>query len=129
MARKQPHKLEKTESADGTVVPIGDPVQLGEVADRLARQPVVAFDTEFLREKTYYPKLGLIQVADRERSWLLDPLALSVEDRLAETVSAWAMGRQAGQNEGRLTMLAGPALDEAAIAASLLLAATMQVTL
>ena len=80
MARKQTQKPEKTASAGGAIVPVGDSVQLSEVARRLAEQPIVAFDTEFIREKTYYPKLGLIQVADRERSWLIDPLLLSVED-------------------------------------------------
>ena len=80
MARKQAQEPEKTASAGGGVVPVGDPVQLSEVAGRLAKQPIVAFDTEFLREKTYYPKLGLIQVADREQRWLIDPLALSAEE-------------------------------------------------
>ena len=80
MARKQAQTPEKTASAGGEVVPVGDPAQLREVAGRLANQPIVAFDTEFLREKTYYPKLGLIQVADRERSWLIDPLLLSAEE-------------------------------------------------
>jgi len=80
MARKQTQKPEKTASAGGAIVPVGDSVQLSEVARRLAEQPIVAFDTEFIREKTYYPKLGLIQVADRERSWLIDPLLLSVDD-------------------------------------------------
>jgi ribonuclease D len=80
MARKQAPELEKTVSPDDAIVPIGDAVRLSEVAGRLAQQPIVAFDTEFIREKTYYPKLGLIQVADREQSWLIDPLLLSVED-------------------------------------------------
>ncbi|MEE9570301.1 MAG: ribonuclease D, partial [Gammaproteobacteria bacterium] len=29
----------------------------------IAAEPVLALDTEFVREKTYYPKLGLIQIA------------------------------------------------------------------
>ena len=41
---------------------------------------MIAFDTEFLWERTYSPRLGLIQVADSERSWLIDPLALSREE-------------------------------------------------
>ena len=80
MAPKQAQKPRKTASGDATVIAIQDAVQLSEVACQLAKQPIVAFDTEFLREKTYYPKLGLIQVADRERSWLVDPLSLSTED-------------------------------------------------
>ncbi len=54
--------------------------QVVEVASRLAAQPIVAFDTEFVREKTFFPQLGLIQVADQEEAWLIDPLALSVAD-------------------------------------------------
>ncbi len=51
--------------------------QLAKVAARLTKQDVIAFDTEFMREKTFYPQLSLIQVADREQSWVIDPLALS----------------------------------------------------
>ena len=53
--------------------------RLAEVAERLSRQDVIAFDTEFLRERTFYPQLALIQVADRECAWVIDPLAVSRE--------------------------------------------------
>lgn len=36
----------------------------------------IALDTEFLREKTYYPKLCLIQVAAGEHAACIDPIAL-----------------------------------------------------
>jgi ribonuclease D len=36
----------------------------------------VALDTEFIREKTYYPQLALVQVAGGDAVLLLDPLAL-----------------------------------------------------
>ena len=42
----------------------------------LARSDFVAVDTEFMREKTYYPKLCLVQMATPERCVLIDPLAL-----------------------------------------------------
>ena len=58
------------------------------LAERLASCPIIAIDTEFLREKTFYPKLGLIQLADREDAWLLDPLALSKGD-LAPLLELW----------------------------------------
>ena len=54
--------------------------QVVEIASRLGAQPIVAFDTEFVREKTFFPQLGLIQVADQEEAWLIDPLALSAAD-------------------------------------------------
>src|SRR5699024_8736823 len=37
----------------------------------------VALDTEFVRERTYYPKLGLVQIADGKRIGLIDVLALT----------------------------------------------------
>ena len=36
---------------------------------------LVAIDTEFVREKTYYPQLCLIQVATREHAACVDCLA------------------------------------------------------
>jgi ribonuclease D len=45
------------------------------LAERLKREPEVAFDTEFHSERTYVPRLMLVQLATREETWLLDPLA------------------------------------------------------
>lgn len=36
----------------------------------------IAFDTEFIRTDTFYPKLGLIQICDGDSVWLVDPLAI-----------------------------------------------------
>jgi ribonuclease D len=44
--------------------------------DRLAASELLALDTEFMRESTYYPKLCLIQIATSECCALIDPLAL-----------------------------------------------------
>ena len=38
---------------------------------------ILAVDTEFIRERTYYAILGLIQVSDGETVWLIDPLELT----------------------------------------------------
>lgn len=43
---------------------------------RLAGVDWIALDTEFLREKTYYPKLCLLQIATPEVVACIDPLAL-----------------------------------------------------
>jgi ribonuclease D len=47
----------------------------------IAKASVVALDTEFIREKTYYPQLCLIQVAARfpndEKYAIIDPLTIS----------------------------------------------------
>lgn len=51
--------------------------QLADVC-RLARQhDAVALDTEFVRTRTYYPQLGLIQLFDGEQLVLIDPLPIS----------------------------------------------------
>jgi ribonuclease D len=59
---------------------IQTPRAVAKLAESFAGQPVIAFDTEFLRERTFFPQLGLIQVADREQAWLVDPLSLSPRD-------------------------------------------------
>lgn len=42
---------------------------------RLAKQPFIAVDTEFMRETTYWPKLCLIQAAGPDEAAVIDPLA------------------------------------------------------
>lgn len=61
-------------------VPITDAAAVAAVAESLSREEIIAFDTEFLRERTFYPRLGLLQFADRRNAWLVDPLALSPGD-------------------------------------------------
>jgi ribonuclease D len=46
---------------------------------RLAAHPFVTFDTEFMRETTYYPKLCLIQLASEDEVVLVDPLAKEID--------------------------------------------------
>lgn len=48
---------------------------LADVCARLAKVPFVTVDTEFIREKTYYPILCLIQIASKEEAHCIDPLA------------------------------------------------------
>jgi len=52
---------------------------LQELCDKLAQEPFFALDTEFFREKTYYPKLCLIQVATKEIKAIIDPLADDID--------------------------------------------------
>lgn len=49
---------------------------LRELSGQLRGNPWLTLDTEFLREKTYYPKLCLLQVATPELVACIDPLAL-----------------------------------------------------
>jgi len=50
---------------------------LTELCEQLQGVPWLAMDTEFLREKTYFPKLCLVQVATPTVSACIDPLAIS----------------------------------------------------
>lgn len=51
---------------------------LDEVIAALAEQPAYALDTEFHRERTYYPKLALVQIAWPGDLVLIDPLAVDL---------------------------------------------------
>lgn len=53
---------------------------LKSLCSRLKKSDFVTVDTEFIREKTYYPHLCLIQVAgDDEEAYAIDPLAESMD--------------------------------------------------
>jgi ribonuclease D len=49
--------------------------KLAQLLDALANESIAAVDTEFVREKTYYPQLCLIQVATHEHAACIDCLA------------------------------------------------------
>jgi len=53
-----------------------EPGRLAEAAAALGDAEAFALDTEFVREKTYYPRLCLVQVAVAGRILLVDTLAL-----------------------------------------------------
>ncbi|MGN1063623.1 MAG: ribonuclease D [Alphaproteobacteria bacterium] len=53
--------------------------KLKEVCERFSRVPFVTLDTEFIREKTYYPILCLIQIAVRDEAYCIDPLAEGID--------------------------------------------------
>src|SRR3981189_696197 len=48
---------------------------LADACGRLARQPFVTLDTEFLRETTYYPLLCVAQIASTDEAIVIDTLA------------------------------------------------------
>jgi ribonuclease D len=59
---------------------------LREVVEHLRDEPEYALDTEFHGERTYFPRLALVQIAWRSGLALVDPLAVSLEP-LAEILS------------------------------------------
>ncbi|MCE3248654.1 MAG: Ribonuclease, partial [Geminicoccaceae bacterium] len=53
--------------------------ELAELCQELAREPFVALDTEFMRDRTYFPKLCLVQLAGEVRHAAVDPLAPGID--------------------------------------------------
>ena len=56
-----------------------DNAQIAAFCKRLARADYVTVDTEFMREKTFWPKLCLIQLAGPDEAAAIDPLAPDVD--------------------------------------------------
>ena len=55
---------------------IDSPEALARAAVRWRGVPAIGIDTEFVRERTFYPQLGLVQVSDGTTCSLVDPVAL-----------------------------------------------------
>jgi len=55
---------------------IEDQNSLNLLCEQLAKAKVLAIDTEFVRTRTLYAKLGLLQVCDGEQLALIDPIAI-----------------------------------------------------
>ena len=51
--------------------------KLVELCEQLKNSPVLMIDTEFVRTRTLYPKLGLLQVCNGDCLALIDPLAVN----------------------------------------------------
>jgi len=49
--------------------------QLNTFVEQIKSKPILAIDTEFMRRRTLYPEVALIQVFDGEHLALIDPLA------------------------------------------------------
>ncbi|MGD8526876.1 MAG: ribonuclease D, partial [Thioalkalispiraceae bacterium] len=63
-----------------------DQDSLMQFCETIADESLLALDTEFIREKTYYPQLCLIQVAAGSRIACVDPLAVSSLEPLLELI-------------------------------------------
>ncbi len=59
--------------------PITTTKALATVVERYQSASFLAVDTEFMREKTYYPQLCLIQISDGKESVCIDPLATGLD--------------------------------------------------
>ena len=58
---------------------ISDQAALAAFCARLQNEPFITVDTEFMREKTYWPQLCLVQIAGPEEAWAIDPLAEGID--------------------------------------------------
>ena len=65
---------------------INTPDQLAKLCEQIKKETWLALDTEFLREKTYYPKFCLLQIATPEWVACVDPIALPKLDVLFEVL-------------------------------------------
>ena len=66
---------------------IDTPQALSERLARWAGQPLVALDTEFIRERTYYPQLALVQLAIPCEILLVDPLVPGMDAAMMQKVA------------------------------------------
>ena len=58
---------------------ITDSAELAAFCQRLSQARFVTVDTEFMREKTYYPQLCLVQLAGPEEARAVDPMAPGID--------------------------------------------------
>lgn len=58
---------------------IADSAELAAFCQRLSSAPYITVDTEFMREKTYYPQLCLVQLAGPDEARAVDPLAPGID--------------------------------------------------
>jgi ribonuclease D len=65
--------------------------ELDDVVDQLCVEPRYAADTEFHRERTYYPKLALLQIAWADQIVLIDPLAVDLASSLRRLFASPAL--------------------------------------
>ena len=56
---------------------IEDEISLQKLCQQYNNAEILAIDTEFVRTRTLYPKLGLLQIFDGKQLALIDPVAIS----------------------------------------------------
>lgn len=67
------------EENSDNITPICDTETLEALCERLAGAPYITVDTEFMRERTYFSRLCLIQVASPDEAHIIDPLAEDID--------------------------------------------------
>ena len=59
---------------------INTTVELQALCQKLSTVNEIAFDTEFIRESTFYPQLEIVQIATTEEAWLIDIQAFTEKE-------------------------------------------------
>ncbi|MDH5423419.1 MAG: ribonuclease D [Gammaproteobacteria bacterium] len=70
-----------------TYIMVTTDAELEQCCAALANSRFLALDTEFLREKTYYSILALIQVANESLTYIIDPIALDNLHKFFELIN------------------------------------------
>ncbi|MEN8821474.1 MAG: ribonuclease D [Abyssibacter sp.] len=65
-------------------IEISDPDALAVYTDRVRDAASLCVDTEFMRERTYWPELALVQVCAEQQCAVIDPLAFDARPGLRE---------------------------------------------
>lgn len=76
--------LKQAELACESPVWIQNPQQLDDCIQQWKQSCLLAIDTEFMRERTYYPQLALVQISDGKQVWLVDSVTLGDHQSLAQ---------------------------------------------
>src|ERR1700728_5261097 len=90
---KQPAPMAVRWRRMGMTTIIGDPDSLLQLCGELAQQRVIGLDTEFMRERTYFARLCLLQLSHATRSVCVDTLALRDLSPLSATMSDARIGK------------------------------------
>ena len=86
---------------------------LDEVVEAICEAPRFALDTEFHRERTYYPKVALVQLAwdNAEHVVLIDPLAVDIAPLAKALESPGVVVMHAAQQDLEVLTRVADALD------------------
>ena len=79
-------QLECAQSACQQPIWIATQDHLNNAINQWKQCGLLGIDTEFIRERTYYPQLALVQVSDGKQVWLIDSVALGEDLRLLRAV-------------------------------------------
>ena len=66
---------------------LSEPDHVSRHAEKILSAPALGVDTEFVRERTYFPRPGLFQFSDGQQAWLVDPVALAGHESLQSLIS------------------------------------------